>query len=67
MDRERLDSRAGELRRRPASKAPIRLGVRENVAQLALLVFAFVSARAGLERTVSLPIAEREFDLISSL
>jgi MFS family permease len=47
--------------------APIRLGLRENAAQFALLVVvnAFVGAMVGMERTVLPLLAEREFGLAS--
>lgn len=45
--------------------SPVRLGVRENLAQFSLLVVvnAFVGAMVGMERTVLSPIAEQEFHL----
>jgi MFS family permease len=47
------------------SVPPIRLGIRENIAQFSLLVAlnAFVGAMVGMERSVLSPIAEREFHL----
>jgi MFS family permease len=44
---------------------PVRLGVRENLAQFSLLVVvnAFVGAMVGMERTILSPIAEQEFHL----
>jgi MFS family permease len=50
------------------SHAPaIRLGLRENAAQFALLVLvnAFVGAMAGMERSILPLIAEREFNLVA--
>jgi len=46
---------------------PIRLGLRENAGQFALLVLvnAFVGAMVGMERTVLPLLAEREFGLAS--
>ena len=46
-------------------RAAVRLGLRENAAQFALLVVvnAFVGAMAGMERSVLPAIAEREFHL----
>ena len=43
----------------------VRLGLRENFAQFALLVVvnAFVGAMVGMERTILPPIAEQEFHL----
>ncbi|UJR82948.1 MFS transporter [Sandaracinus amylolyticus] len=43
----------------------LRLGLRENAAQFALLVVvnAFVGAMVGLERTILPPIAEQDFQL----
>ena len=43
----------------------IRLGLRENAAQFALLVAvnAFVGAMVGMERTILAPIGETEFQL----
>ena len=50
-----------------AAEAPplVRLGLRENAAQFALLVVvnAFVGAMVGLERSILPAIAEREFQL----
>src|SRR3990172_12134608 len=45
----------------------IRLGMRKNLGQFALLVLinAFVGAMVGLERTVVPLIGEREFGLVS--
>ncbi len=45
--------------------SPVRLGLRENLAQFSLLVVvnAFVGAMVGMERTILPPIAEREFHL----
>ena len=50
-----------------ATRAPIRLGLRENAGQFALLVLvnAFVGAMVGMERTVLPLLAEREFGLAS--
>jgi MFS family permease len=47
------------------SSAPIRLGIRPNLAQFSLLVLinAFVGAMVGLERTILPAIAEQEFHL----
>ena len=47
--------------------AGIRLGLRENAAQFALLVLvnALVGAMAGMERSILPLIAEREFDLLA--
>ena len=44
---------------------PIRLGLRENLAQFSLLVVvnAFVGAMVGMERSILPPIAEQEFHL----
>jgi MFS family permease len=44
---------------------PVRLGLRENLPQFALLVVvnAFVGAMVGMERTLLPPIAERDFHL----
>lgn len=44
---------------------PIRLGLRQNLAQFSLLVVvnAFVGAMVGLERSILSPLAEREFHL----
>jgi len=49
------------------ASAPVRLGLRQNAAQFALLVVvnAFVGAMAGLERTILPAIAEREFHLVA--
>jgi MFS family permease len=47
--------------------ATIRLGLRENAAQFALLVVvnAFVGAMVGMERSILPLIAEREFSLVA--
>jgi MFS family permease len=47
------------------NRAPIRLGLRENLPQFSLLVLvnAFVGAMAGMERTILPVMAEREFHL----
>ena len=49
----------------PTSSAPIRLGIRENLAQFSLLVLvnAFVGAMVGMERSILPALAEREFEL----
>ena len=49
------------------SPVPVRLGLRENLSQLAVLVVinAFVGAMVGLERTLLPLIAERDFGLVS--
>jgi MFS family permease len=51
----------------PSHAAAIRLGLRENAAQFALLVVvnAFVGAMAGMERSILPLIAEREFNLVA--
>ena len=50
--------------RQPPS-APVRVGLRENLAQFALLVVvnAFVGAMVGLERSILPALAEQEFQL----
>jgi MFS family permease len=47
------------------AQAPVRLGLRANLAQFALLVLvnAFVGAMAGLERSILPAIAEQDFQL----
>jgi MFS family permease len=47
------------------ASAPLRLGLRENLGQFALLVLvnAFVGAMVGLERSILPAIAEQEFQL----
>ncbi|RVU48546.1 MFS transporter [Lujinxingia sediminis] len=47
------------------SASPIRLGLRENIAQFSLLVLvnAFVGAMIGMERSILPAIAEDEFEL----
>lgn len=47
--------------------ATVRLGLRENAAQFALLVVvnAFVGAMVGMERSILPLIAEREFNLVA--
>jgi MFS family permease len=47
------------------SRAPVRLGLRENIAQFSLLVVvnAFVGAMVGMERSILPAIAEQEFHL----
>src|SRR5947209_20002452 len=49
------------------STAPMRLGLRENFAQFALLVIvnAFVGAMVGMERTILPAIAEQDFHLVA--
>ncbi|MEO5820578.1 MAG: MFS transporter [Vicinamibacteraceae bacterium] len=49
----------------PTSADAVRLGLRENLAQFALLVLvnAFVGAMAGLERSILPAMAEQEFHL----
>src|SRR5262249_21205913 len=50
---------------RVGGASPVRLGLRENLGQFALLVVinAFVGAMVGLERTVLPLLGEREFGL----
>jgi MFS family permease len=50
------------------SPSPVRLGLRENLAQFSLLVAvnAFVGAMVGLERTTLPLVGKDEFDLASS-
>ena len=49
----------------PPTPVAVRLGLRENVAQFALLVVvnAFVGAMVGLERSILPAMAEHEFHL----
>jgi len=49
------------------ARAPIRLGLRENLAQFTLLVIvnAFVGAMVGMERSILPAIAEQEFHLLA--
>jgi MFS family permease len=49
----------------PGPGTPVRLGIRENLAQFSLLVVvnAFVGAMVGMERTLLAPIAEQVFHL----
>ena len=63
---ERLDSGA-EGRLIAVSERPIRLGLRENLAQFTLLVVvnAFVGAMAGLERSILPAIAQHDFHLVA--
>ncbi len=51
------------------SAPPLRLGIRENLAQFSLLIAvnAFVGAMIGMERSVLSPIAEQEFHLAANL
>jgi MFS family permease len=44
---------------------PVRLGLRENLAQFSLLIVvnAFVGAMVGMERSILAPLAEQEFEL----
>lgn len=46
---------------------PVRLGLRENVAQFSLLVIvnAFVGAMVGMERSILPTLAEQEFHLVA--
>src|SRR5262249_21770775 len=48
-----------------AVNPPVRLGLRENIGQFALLVVvnAFVGAMVGMERSILPPIAEQVFQL----
>jgi len=50
---------------RVRAETPIRLGLRENIAQFALLVAvnAFVGAMVGMERSILPPIAEADFQI----
>ncbi len=52
---------------KPAASRAVRLGLRANIRQFALLVLinAFVGGMVGLERTVVPLIAEQEFGLLS--
>jgi len=49
------------------ARAPIRLGLRENLAQFTLLVIvnAFVGAMVGMERSILPAIAKEEFHLLA--
>jgi len=49
------------------ARAPVRLGLRENLAQFALLVIvnAFVGAMVGMERSILPAIAGQEFHLLA--
>jgi len=49
------------------SRAAVRLGLRENVAQFTLLVIvnAFVGAMVGMERSILPAIAEQDFHLVA--
>lgn len=49
----------------PAEAPPVRLGLRENIGQFALLVAvnALVGAMVGLERSILPPIAEAEYGI----
>ncbi len=49
------------------ARAPVRLGLRENLAQFTLLVIvnAFVGAMVGTERSILPAIAEQEFHLVA--
>jgi MFS family permease len=49
------------------NRAPVRLGLRENIAQFSLLVVvnAFVGAMVGMERSILPAIAEQEFHLVA--
>lgn len=49
------------------SAGPIRLGLRENLAQFSLLIVvnAFVGAMVGMERSILPAIAEHEFQLVA--
>ena len=53
----------------PASRATIRLGLRENLGQFGLLVAinAFVGAMVGMERSILPVIAEQEFHLAARI
>jgi hypothetical protein len=49
------------------ARLPVRLGLRENLAQFILLVIvnAFVGAMVGMERSILPAIAEQEFHLLA--
>jgi hypothetical protein len=49
----------------PDVKAPVRLGLRENIGQFGLLVLvnAFVGAMVGMERSILPAIAQVDFQL----
>ena len=49
------------------TSAPVRLGLRENLAQFSLLVVvnAFVGAMVGMERSILPALAEQEFHLVA--
>ena len=51
----------------PRANAVVRLGLRENIAQFALLVLinAFVGATVGIERSILPAIAEHEFQMVA--
>jgi MFS family permease len=51
----------------PSAVRSVRLGLRENLAQFALLVLvnAFVGAMVGLERSILPAMAEQEFQLVA--
>jgi MFS family permease len=52
---------------RSSDGPPVRLGLRENIAQFSLLVLvnAFVGGMAGLERSILPAIAEQEFHVVA--
>jgi MFS family permease len=52
-------------RHRSVGRAPVRLGLRENIGQFGLLVVinAFVGAMAGMERSILPAIADQDFHL----
>jgi MFS family permease len=53
----------------PAASAPVRLGLRQNLAQFTLLVIvnAFVGAMVGMERSILPVIAEQDFQLAARM
>jgi MFS family permease len=59
--------RRGGVKEPDVTTAPVRLGLRENLAQFSLLVLvnAFVGAMVGMERTVLPALAAREFHLVA--
>jgi MFS family permease len=63
MESRRHRRRVAGVKSPPKVEPSVRLGLRENVAQFALLVAvnAFVGAMVGLERSILPPIAEAEY------
>src|SRR5688572_33254935 len=65
MQSRRHRRRVAGVKSPPKVEPSVRLGLRENIAQFALLVAvnAFVGAMVGMERSILPPIAEADFQI----